>query len=184
MGKNRQSLLLTDTDGRGNIEAMMDYCLAWTFKMCDKNNHGDKVNHKLLSECQNILSKLIGFDVTKESFSISTYLEWRKIDLVVEINFDNSDHHVFLIENKVNSKLQDWQLSHNRIIFKDYYDNDILKWVEHYFLISAHKDVVDMMEQCDKDGYQFFALEELTDYYAEDTGNAIFDEFWRRDWGE
>lgn len=84
MGKNRQSLLLTDTECRGNIEAMMDYCLAWTFKMCDKKNHRDKVNNKLLSECQNILSKLIGFDVSKESFSISTYLEWRKIDLVVE----------------------------------------------------------------------------------------------------
>lgn len=78
--------------------------------------------------------------------------------------------------------MQDWQLANNKIIFKDHYGKE--KWVEHYFLISAHKDVVDMRKQCEIDGYQFFALEELTDYLAEDTGNAIFDEFWRRDWGE
>ena len=182
--ENNKSLLLTDTEGRGNIEAMMDYIIAWTFKMCDINNHGNEVNEKLLSECRKILSKLIGFDVTTESFSICTYLEWRKIDLVVEIYFNNRRQHVFLIENKVNSKLQDWQLSNNKKIFKNHYDNDDLKWEEHFFLICAHKGAVDMSEHCRKEGYQLFALEELTDYQAEDVGNNIFDEFWRRDWGE
>lgn len=182
MSLEQKSVLLTDAENRGNIEAIMDYILAWTLKMCDTNHYEGMVDESLLLECRKILSKLIGIDVTNQDCGVETYFEWKKIDLVVEVQLCNGEYHTILIENKVKAYLPPHELATNKKVFKEYYDTDN-GCIQHYILLSAYSPVPDyMIDQSKKDGYQCITLEELTDYNASDVGNAIFDEFWRRSW--
>lgn len=182
MSLKQSSVLLTEIDGRGNIEAIMDYILAWTFKMCDKSYHGDSINPVLLKECRKVLSSLIGVDVTNKECSIQTYFEWSKIDLIVEAHIEGLGYHAILIENKVKAGLPEHELQTNKKVFKNYYDKED-ECQQHYWLICAYSPIPDYMkEQCLKDGYQYISLDEMSEYDAADIGNAIFDEFWRRSW--
>ena len=177
----RDSVLMTDIEGRGNTEAIMDYVLAWTLKMCDRKNHEKVVNEALLIECRKILSKLVGIDIGEGECDVKTYMEWRKIDLVVEVNH-NGDYHALLIENKVKTGLPEHELKDNKRIFTDHYDKDT-GCIQHYWLICAYSPVpAEMIRLCGRDGFQYTTLEELSDYNAFDVENAIFDEFWRRCW--
>lgn len=178
------SILMTDKDKRreGYIEATMDYILAWTFKMCDKTNHKTYVNETLLLECRKVLSKLIGLDSLTDECDIRTYMEWERIDLIVEVRLQNGDFHAVLIENKVEAKLPNEELQKNKKTFTHHYNNDI-RCIQHYWLICADSPVSDEMKrQCEINGFQYITLDELSDYTAPDVGNAIFDEFWRREW--
>lgn len=182
MSLEQKSVLLTDAENRGNIEAVMDYILAWTLKMCDPSHYEGAVDKSLLLECRKIMSKLIGVDVTAHDCAVETYFEWKKIDLVVEVHLGDREYHTILIENKVKAYLPPHELATNKRVFKEYYDADN-ECIQHFILLCAYSPVPQyMIEQSETDGFNCITLEELTDYNAPDVGNAIFDEFWRRTW--
>ena len=129
-----------------------------------------------------VLSKLIGLDSLTDECDIRTYMEWERIDLIVEVRLQNGDYHAVLIENKVEAKLPNEELQKNKKTFTHHYNNDI-RCIQHYWLICADSPVSDEMKrQCEINGFQYITLDELSDYTAPDVGNAIFDEFWRREW--
>lgn len=177
------SLLMRDPEGRGNAEAVMDHILSWTFKMCNRPNHTNRRNDELLKECRKILSALIGVDITGDECTVVPYMQWEKIDIVVEVVLQNGERHAILIENKVKAILPPHELYDNKIKFKQFYDNDGDRhWHQHYWLIHAYVVPEYMKKQCDIDGYTYITLDELSHSSGPDLGNDIFDEFWRRKW--
>lgn len=178
------SILMTDNEGKrqGNIEAVMDYILSWTFKMCDKTNHKTRINMPLLLECRKILSKLIDVDPTMEVSKVETYMEREKIDLIAEVHLQRGDYHVIMIENKVEANLRKDQLKNNKKKFTNFYTNKA-GCIQHFWLICADSSITEeMKQQCKENGFRSITLDALSDYVASDVGNAIFDEFWRRTW--
>lgn len=179
----KESILMKDPEGRGNTEAVMDHILSWTFKMCNESNNKEKTNYALLIECRKILSKLIGVDITYDNCEVKAYMQWEKIDLVVEVVLQNGESHAVLIENKVKSDLPEHELKDNKIKFKKHYDNDgSIQWYQHFWLIHAYNVDDYMINQCNVDGYKYITLDELSHSSGPDLGNDIFDEFWRRKW--
>lgn len=182
MSLKEESVLMNDAGNRGNFESVMSCIVAWTLKMCDENHHKGHVDNVLLHECRKILSKLIGKDVTQLSCGVETYLEWKKIDLVAEVYLKEIDeYHVFLFENKVCAGLPSHELPTNKKVFHEYYDTE-RKYIPHHILLCAYIVPDYMAKQCKEEKFEALTLETLTDYNAPDTGNAIFDEFWRRSW--
>lgn len=181
--EEKESVLFFDTDRRGNKEAMMDYGLAYTMKMCDTTYHKKQVNKSLLYSCRAILSKLIGEDTQDtENLRIQTYFEWDDIDLVVEVYRNSSFWHVIMIENKVDSSLKPHQLKQYLEVFKNHYGNEA-GWKQHYYLIKAADTIPEYMKTlCDEYGVKYTTMDDLIKGQKEDTGNDIFDEFWLREW--
>ena len=143
----------------------------------------EKKNDELLKECRKILSALIGVDITCDECRVDSYMQWEKIDVVVEVVLQNGERHAVLIENKVKALLPKHELKDNKIKFKQYYDNDSDGlWHQHFWLIHAYEVPEYMKSQCDIDGYTYITLDELSHSSGPDLGNDIFDEFWRRKW--
>lgn len=173
---------MNDAENRGNFESVMSCIVAWTLKMCDEDNHHGHVDYVLLLECRKILSELIKKDVTQLKCSVETYLEWKKIDLVAEVYLEElNEYHAILFENKVCAGLPSHELPKNKKEFEEYYPKEG-KYARHRILLCAYNVPEYMAEQCKAEGFDAITLEDLTTYDGPDTGNAIFDEFWRRSW--
>ena len=177
------SVLFYDTEGKGNKEALMDYCLAYTAKMCDRRYHRGKVNTNLQQACLKILAKLIEVETLSGNIDIRTYFQYEKMDLIIEVYFEGGDYAAILIEDKVDNKLSLHQVTDYRKKFDAYYNADNKCIDKKYWVIkAADHGTEEWEEMCQQNGFKITTLDKLISGYHHDTGNEIFDEFWLRDW--
>lgn len=191
-----QSVLFYDWENSGNKEAMMDYGLAYTFKMAEKHNHFGNKNEPLFRTCRKILSKLIFPESIKDTdnIHIQTNFECEHIDLTVEVYKDGNPWQVVIIENKVESPLKN-DLRTYKCVAHMWYEEEHKNegWATpHYFVIVAYDDyrTSAVYQKCKDAGFEVLTMDELLknccdtdiDGKYKDTGNVIFDEFWFRDW--
>lgn len=178
----KESVFFHATEGNGPKEAAMDFCLSYTFKMAEKRNHKDRLNEKLLRSCRAITSKLIGENIEDADFHVQTYMQLSNIDLIVELYIGEKLMHVLLIEDKVNNNLKEWQLPNQNKYVRSYYAKHKDIKIHSFVIKAVDYKTEEMMALCIKHGAKFFSMDELINGITEDTGNAIFDEFWLRDW--
>lgn len=177
------SVLFFDTERKGNKEAMMDYGLAYTFKMCDRRFHKGRVNSILQQKCLSILAKLLEVESFPDDLTIQTYFEWEHIDLIVEVYKNDQCWAAIMIENKVDSSLKYHQVDGYKTVFDSYYNGTESWQIRKHWVIHAGADVPKyFFELCEKNGVKYTDLDKLKEGIEEDTGNTIFDEFWIRDW--
>ena len=181
--KKNASVLFYDTDNRGNKEALMDYCLGYTFKMCDLRYHKEKLNPELQKVCLKILARLLEVEDLSTDIRIQTYFQYKDIDLIVEVYYKNETYTAILIEDKVDHKLDKNQLPKYKKIFDEHYNSEIKCIDKKYRVIKAADYGTDGMANiCQHNGFKIMTLDELISGLRYETGNDIFDEFWLRDW--
>lgn len=182
--KDKDSVLFYDTDGGGLKEAMMDYGLAYTMKMCDLRYHKGNENVALKQACRSILAKLLEFGELCEDISVQTYFQYKKsIDLIVEVYFKDGNYAAIMIEDKVDHILGRHQVTDYKKLFDECYDADNKCVLRKYWVIKAGDYGTEVWEDlCQQNEFKIVTLDKLSSGLGPDTGNDIFDEFWLRDW--
>ena len=194
-----KSLFMMDKSITDNKESIIDYMLSWTLRM--SGSSVECKNSSVQNYCRRILSKLLFDDFDKidtdykSIVSVETWKQWKKIDLLAEIELidkeDNKSSHALLIEDKAYSSLHDDQLNRYKTIFEEEYKDSKFENNLHYayFTIKERSQIVEDEKLCNEAGFQTYTMEEIRDYLwptSSDlipTGNDIFDEFWIKNWG-
>lgn len=179
-----ESVLFYDTNNKGNKEALMDYCLAYTFKMCDLRYHKNKVNTNLQQVCLKILARLLEVEELPPTINVQTYFQYNSIDLIVEVkNGEDGSYTAILIEDKVDNNLGKHQVTQYKTDFNNHYNTDEKCIDKKYWVIkAANYGTEAWKEMCQQNGFKITTLDALIDGVHKETGNDIFDEFWLRDW--
>lgn len=194
-----KSLFMMDKSRTDNKESVIDYMLSWTLRMSSRS--GECKNSSVQNYCERILSKLLFNDFdkiktdNKSIESVETWKQWKKIDLLAEIelidNEGNKSSYALLIEDKAYSSIHDDQLKRYKKIFEEEYKDSKFENNLHYayFTIKERTQIVEDEKLCNEAGFQAYTMEEIRDYLWPTpsdlipTGNDIFDEFWIKNWG-
>jgi len=198
MGK-KTSFFMMDESNSDNKESIIDYMLSWTLRMSCEPDAGYK--NIIRDYCKKILSKIVFDDINKidENYksiqSVSTWKQWKRIDLLAEIVFIDKENmeskHALLIENKAYSSVRHDQLNRYKKIFEEEYKGTAFENNLHYvyFTIKERHQIVEDAILCEVSKFQHHTMDEIMDCVwplPEDlkpTGNEIFDEFWIKNWG-
>jgi hypothetical protein len=194
------STLFYSIGGNGKKEALMDYCLAYTIKMCGNRYKVIRGNNSIRDlYCNKILSVLIGETIPNNAgirvypYFQSTTSKGNVIDFIAEI-YINNDYHVIIIEDKIEGEKHN-NLNDYKEFFEKHYkelDEDKNKVKLHFYVIKAGCEN-DYRDWAKNGGFNFYTLDEIRQKVGfknsnnnwnkvKDTGDTIFDEFWLRDW--
>lgn len=173
-------------------ETLLDFFLSWTLQ-CAENKY--KTTEPLVHEyARRIVHSLIhGHNAEDNSYvleqnckddfiieKVITTRQWKKIDLLAEIYFKESEIPIILnIENKWYSQLSPHQLSVYRKEVETEYK--VHKIVNIFMTCDdSRSNYHNEIKNCKEESYKFLTYYELnkTAELTNETGNALFDEFW------
>lgn len=153
--------------------------------MCDLRYHKDKINESLQHECLKILAYLLDVEKVPCDIEVQTYFQYKDIDLIVEVYYNNETYVAILIEDKVCHKLNKHQLPDYKKNFDEHYNGDKKCTDKKYWVIKAGDNGTEEWDEiCRQNSFKSTTLDKLVSIsgLSKDTGNDIFDEFWLRDW--
>lgn len=163
------------------VEEVIDYFLSWTIRCADVEFN----ENKLVNEYSKmILSKLLFDDENKLSnetvSNVKIWKQWYNVDIWAQLEINNKKY-ALIIENKMYSSIREKQLS-NYIEIAERFYADKPEYTKKFIFIRPDYDhdlKYNEKERCMNEGYSYFNLSELQDLLPnENTGNALFDEFW------
>jgi hypothetical protein len=183
---------------QGN-EIVQDLFISWTLRCSEEQIK--PVNEKLYDFCRRFVYYLLkgieelqlndnnDYDINEDFIveKVSTYRQWKRIDLLAEIKIKNIEKTFILnIENKVYTYPSSFQLENSYNAVKEYYNNgeiinNILLYSDDFFksYVDKHQDIKNL---CELYKYRLVTLwPEIFNFASKNidrTDNYMFDEFW------